>query len=134
MSVLRIELDDAPAVFRPGETIRGRAVWQLDTPPEDLEVRLFWYTEGKGDQDVGVVERLDLDPGRPSGEEEFEFEVPWAPLSFSGQLISLAWAIELVANPGAWTGRVDLVVGHGDREIDIRADPPKLDSADWVTS
>ena len=42
--------------FKPGEMIAVNAEWYLDGPAEAIEVRLFWYTEGTGTQDVGVVQ------------------------------------------------------------------------------
>ncbi len=126
MGELRVDLDGERTVFRPGERIRGTASWRLDEPPEEFELRLFWFTEGKGDQDVGVVETQALGAAGTFGELEFDFTAPEAPLSFSGQLITLIWAVELVANPGGLAGRRNLVIAYGDREIDIRADPPEV--------
>ena len=41
--------------FLPGEKLTVTALWALPEKPESVEVRLFWYTQGKGTQDVGVV-------------------------------------------------------------------------------
>ena len=53
-----------------------------------------------------------------SGTRPFEFEIPRGPYSFSGKLITLAWAIEIVALPGGETERLDLVVGPQPVEVD----------------
>jgi hypothetical protein len=47
MSRLRIELAEGRVAFAPGEVLRLRVSWRLEVPPESLEARLFWYTEGK---------------------------------------------------------------------------------------
>ncbi|MDH3402765.1 MAG: hypothetical protein OES32_08280 [Acidobacteriota bacterium] len=121
MADLRLELEESRTSFRPGETIRGVARWALEEPPEALEVRLFWYTEGKGDQDVGGVQSTTLDGAGLEGEREFTFTAPAAPLSFSGKLISLVWALELVALPAAEAGRAEIVISHTGEEILIGA-------------
>jgi len=117
MSELNLRLLEARTDFRPGEDVRGTASWILETPPERIEVRLFWYTEGKGDQDVGIAHSKRLSSTALDGSEEFVLTVPDGPLSFSGQLISLYWALELVALPGEETFRQPIVVSHTDRPI-----------------
>jgi hypothetical protein len=116
---LRVELEEPGAAFRPGETIQGTASWSLLEAPEALEVRLFWFTQGKGDQDVGVMETAALEGAGREGSRDFTFTAPEAPLSFSGKLISLVWAVELVALPRGDAGRCELVISHTGEEIRI---------------
>jgi hypothetical protein len=117
VSWLRIETRDGVTAFRPGDEVEGTVRWRFDQPPRSLELRLFWYTQGKGDQDVGVVETLPYaDPGS-EGHRAFCFRLPAGPYSFSGKLISLLWAIEAVAEPGAQAERCELVVSPTGREI-----------------
>ena len=116
MSELTLELTGG-AQFRPGETIRCVAGWRLDEPAEALELRLFWYTAGKGDQDVGVVETERIDGPALEGTRDLSFEAPRSPHSFSGSLITLTWALELVALPSDETARQDLVISPSGREI-----------------
>ena len=119
-------LEGGQTSFEPGEEIRGTATWDLAEPPERLEVRLFWYTEGKGDRDVGIVETERLDATSTAGEREFTFSGPEAPLSFSGALISLIWAVEVVALPGEEAGRQLIVISHSGEEIRLESiDPPE---------
>ena len=54
-SELGIFIADNRAHFRPGEKLAVSALWALPAAPESLEVRLFWYTRGKGTQDVEIV-------------------------------------------------------------------------------
>jgi hypothetical protein len=104
--------------FKPGETVGGTATWHLDGDAEAIEVRLFWFTSGKGSQDVEVVGRLHLARPEISGSRSFEFSVPRAPYSFSGSLITLSWALELVTLPAGETDRFDLVIGP--RPVEVR--------------
>ena len=104
-------------VFSPGEAIEGVASWRLDAPPQSVEVRLFWYTKGKGTRDVGVVQLVSVATPGAAGEERFEIFAPQGPPSFSGRLVSLQWALELVVEPGSLAERVELVIAPEGREI-----------------
>jgi hypothetical protein len=117
--MLTLQTTDGGTWFKPGELIEGRASWHLDGETESIEVRLFWYTTGKGSQDVGVVRTLRIDGPDTSGHREFSIRVPEGPYSFSGKLITLAWAIELVTLPGAETERFDLRIGPQPVEVDL---------------
>jgi hypothetical protein len=117
MSALALELRDGRASLRPGEPVTGVARWNLSQAPESLEVRLFWYTEGKGTRDVGTAAVMEVQNPGPSGEETFCFEAPQGPFSFSGRLVSLCWAVELVSEEPDETERVDLVVSPTGEEI-----------------
>jgi hypothetical protein len=120
MSILRIKTDSGETRFKPGSAIGGDASWHLDVDVEAVEVRLFWYTTGKGTRDVGLVDCVRVDRPEPSGHRSFRFIAPAAPYSFSGKLITLAWALELVVLPGEATERVDLVIGPQPIEISIQ--------------
>lgn len=114
---LSIELEDGRTVYRPGERVTGVVRWELDSDPTDVVLRLFWFTEGRGTRDVEVVaeERFDA-PGRED-RRSFELRLPEGPYSFSGRLISLIWALELIADPGDRTTRRMLTVGPDGREV-----------------
>jgi hypothetical protein len=117
--MLTINTLDGGHWFKPGENIEGKVSWRLDDDAEAIEIRLFWYTEGKGSQDVEVVnEKRITNPDR-HGDRSFRFRVPKQPYSFSGKLITLAWAIELVVLPGGETERLDLLVGPQPVEVDL---------------
>ena len=117
MSELKILLRDEQTSFRPGETVEGVAGWRLDGLPDSVELRLFWFTRGKGTEDVSVVNLVRFDsPGLEEG-RRFTFTLPLEPYSFSGQLVSLIWALELVVEPGEQSARVEIVVSPSGREI-----------------
>ena len=126
MSWLRIETRDGVTAFRPGDEVEGTVRWRLDQPPRSLELRLFWYTQGKGDQDVGVVENLPLAEPGLEGSRSFLFHLPAGPFSFSGKLISLLWAIEAVSETGAGTQaeRCEIIVSPTGREILLQPQAP----------
>lgn len=117
MITLRIELADDRSWFLPGGLLEGRVVWRLDEAPEAVELRLFWHTSGKGTDDVEIVEERRFEGQGPHGDGAFAFTLPLGPYSFSGSLITLAWALELVALPGGETERLDLVVAPTPVEV-----------------
>ena len=117
MAVIRIETRDGCTVFQPGEEVSGTVRWRLDPPPRSVEARLFWFTEGTGERDVGVVESVSFaDPG-PEDERPFRFQLPGGPYSFSGKIIRLHWAIEVVAEPRDQAERLGIIMSPSGREI-----------------
>ncbi len=117
MEWIRIETRDGVTAFLPGETVEGTVGWHFDAPARSVEVRLLWYTEGKGDQDVGVVASVPL--ANPGADEirPFQIRLPAGPYSFSGRLISLVWALEAVAEPGSRAERLPITVSPTRQEI-----------------
>lgn len=130
----RLEIAGGRHVFAPGDEVTGTATWHLAEPPASVEVRLYWQTQGKGDQDVDVVAREtaggDSREGSfhnlgSDGALPFRFRLPEGPYSFSGKLISLLWGVELVAEPGGALGHVEIVVSPIGAEIRIgKPEPP----------
>lgn len=115
MNWLRVVTDDNRMQFFPGDTVTGSASWRLDQPAS-LEVRLFWHTKGKGTEDVGLVDKVPLDSTPLAGSQQFRFQLPEGPYSFSGKLISLMWSLELVASSGE-ADRIDIVLSPTGAEI-----------------
>ena len=54
MSWIHVQTHDAQEAFEPGDTVRGEVDWSFDRAPERVELRLFWRTTGKGDEDLGI--------------------------------------------------------------------------------
>lgn len=126
MSRLEIRLEQGKLTYKPGEELVGTVAWQLDTVPESLSLRLFWLTSGKAEPEVSLVETVPIDGVGMVGEREFRCRLPAGPLSFTGQLVSLGWALELVAEPGSFTQRLEILLTETGREIRLpRLDPPK---------
>jgi hypothetical protein len=132
MSWVEIATADHRTTFEPGQAIEGSVAWSLpEAPPASAELRLFWYTEGKGDQDVGVVEVVPF--AQPSSNDRRNFRVrapATGPLSFEGTLITLRWALELIVEPGAHVARLELALTQGPSPIRLEAvDPPETAAA-----
>ena len=117
MSDLRIELAGGRTAYTPGEPLSGRASWRVPEQPSSVELRLFWYTSGKGTQDVGVVETSSFAAPRLDDGRDFTLPLPREPYSFSGRLISVVWALELIVEPGGHVARREFVLGPGGREV-----------------
>ncbi len=106
-----IKLDQQPPHYAAGENITGELTWsELPADCSGLELRLFWYTSGKGDRDLEVVAKTRLKHPGPEGRTRFEFSSPLAPYSFSGKLISLIWGIEAVPLPSGESCLIELVI------------------------
>jgi hypothetical protein len=129
MSDLRISLRQDRTAFEPGEELNGAVLWKLDEPPHAVELRLFWFTRGKGTEDTGVVKTVRFDQPLPQETRSFGFRLPAAPYSFSGKLISLVWALELVAEPSRETARLQITVAPGGQEV--RLDSIPTSDLDW---
>ncbi len=114
---LAIELDHDVTAFAPGENLLGRMRWELATAPEWIELRLFWYTTGKGSQDVGVgpIERV-VQPAA-AGEHRFSLRAPNLPVSCSGRLVSVSWALELVTSTDEPVARTEVIIAPDRQEI-----------------
>ncbi len=115
--MLRIETRDSQTQFRPGEEIIGTVSWLLDESPEAIELRLFWYTQGKGTQDISLIESIRFDHPAQQERRPFRIRLPEAPYSFSGKLISLVWALELVELPSKDVERLDITLSPTGAEI-----------------
>jgi hypothetical protein len=112
--------DGSPKALRPGETLDVTFEWSLSEAPDTIEARLFWYTSGKGTQDLVIVETQPASPVA-RGDQRFRFTLPTAPYSFSGSLITLSWAVELVA--GELAERWEFVLSPEAREVTLERLP-----------
>jgi hypothetical protein len=116
MSILDIRVRDSQTEFPPGEAIEGSASWQLDRSAEALELRLIWWTAGKGDMDASIEDTRRFEAPGTSGNSNFRFALPDAPYSFSGRLITLSWALELVVMPGEEATRYEFSLSPDGKE------------------
>ncbi len=114
---LDIELDGGRTEYRPGGALTGTVRWLFDDRPVKVELRLFWYTRGKGDEDTGLADSMAFESPAPSEARTFRFTLPNGPYNFSGKLISLIWAVEAVAEPGDHVARVEITLSPTGREI-----------------
>jgi hypothetical protein len=109
-----IQLAGGRTSFAPGEIISGIASWDLPERPGRIEVQLLWYTRGKGDPDVQIVDRATVDDPAPLDHLAFTFHAPAGPLSYTGTLFSLAWALEVRQVSGGQPQRVELILSSGE--------------------
>jgi hypothetical protein len=125
MSQLRINFTDEKSAFEPGEELTGSASWQLERSARSVELRLFWFTRGRGIEDAAVVQTIRFE--NPLNEEtrSFSFRLPAAPYSFVGQLISLIWALELIVEPSKEVARQEITVGPGRQEVRLGSIAPQ---------
>jgi len=108
--MVTLRLNEEKSLCVPGEGIAGVVGWDLPRPPKSAIVRLFWYTEGRGDQDVTIIEEIELPHADAAYAQPFQFRMPAAPYSFAGALISLKWAIELILDKGGDVQRIELIL------------------------
>jgi hypothetical protein len=98
------ERDGDVVLYEPAEEIAGSVEVEVDRATEcrSLWVRLIWHTEGRGDEDTGKIEEMDiygggLSPGSPI-RSDFRFLLPFEPWSYAGQYVSIVWAIEVTVD------------------------------------
>ena len=120
-SFILVETNDGATSFRPGDVVDGTVRWQLATPPREIELRLFWHTEGRGDQDLEVVQTVPFANPGAVDRRSFRVRLPEGPYSFSGKLITLAWGLEAVALPDGWSGRIPITLSPTGEEIRLHA-------------
>jgi hypothetical protein len=122
MSQLAIHLDDDRTAFEPGETIPASLDWSLSDPPDAIELRVVWNTVGKGTTDIGIEHVVTIDSPNLSESRRVDVPLPHAPYSFSGKLVSLVWALELVALPSGESTRQEITIAPGGGEVRLQRD------------
>ena len=120
MSQLAIRLDGRTA-FEPGETISVEIEWSLPSPVDAIELRAVWNTVGKGTKDVGIEEILTIASPNVKESRLVNVALPTAPYSFSGTLISLVWALELVVLPSGAACRQEITIAPEGLKIELTA-------------
>ena len=95
--LISIRLDQPLRSYQPGEEIQCQ--YQVDRVELDqlqaVEASLLWYTEGKGEEDLGVhyFERNIPTPDDPDIRplRQFQVTLPGSPLSYEGIIIKIQW-------------------------------------------
>jgi hypothetical protein len=134
MTDLKIEFDQNRQTFEPGEDLAGEVSWSLDKPVNALELRLFWFTRGKGTEDAGVVQTMKFEGPQSQETRPFQFRLPDAPYSFSGQLISLVWALELIVYPSKDMSRREFIMGPDGKEVRVESVPSTGLAQVWIST
>jgi hypothetical protein len=128
MNQLKIETAAGGTAFAPGETLEAIAQWQLDNPANAVELRLVWRTHGDDDKnttyfrDMSIVDRVRFESPERTGTERWTVRLPNGPYSFTGFLVSLVWALELVIEPAPDTHRLEITVAPHGKAIVLHAE------------
>ena len=117
MGSLRITTADDRVALVPGEEIEVVASWELDAPPDSVEVRLVWETRGKGDTDRESVWGTQVENPRVVDSRTFTVRLPHGPYSFSGKLISLVWQLEVEALRKLGSAKWEIVLSPQGSEV-----------------
>lgn len=118
-------IDIPKTVYRPGGTVTGEVLWSVDEAPGAVELTLGWWTEGRGTKDATIEAETRWETAAPAGKERFSLQLPASPYSFSGQLITLKWALELRTREGGHSVTQEIVVSTGPGAVDL----PKIDES-----
>lgn len=99
-----------------------------DDPPRAVEHSVLWYTEGKGEEDMGVhfFERI-VDPDRlppKAAGSRFDVVLPASPLSYEGVIVKVRWCVRVRY---FFTSGRDFVSEH---EFSVGRVPPAMPVAD----
>ncbi len=96
---LQIDLE-GQVNFVPGQAATVAVAWETPSPPEWIELALEWRTRGRGTTDAAVAfrHRWHADEGLESaGAQLVELTMPPGPLTYSGRLVAVQWALRLTA-------------------------------------
>ena len=94
--VVSLQFDRVDRRYEPGAplTARYRVEGLGDEPIEAVEHSVLWYTEGKGEEDLGVhfFARVEGEAARPGdGTITFHTRLPASPLSYEGVIVKVRW-------------------------------------------
>ena len=100
--LLSLQLRNPRHVYYPGEELECEC--QVDAVEiseiQAVETSVLWYTEGKGDEDLGVhfFERRvpsDVDNGDLRILHRFTTVLPSSPLSYPGEIVKVRWCVRV---------------------------------------
>jgi hypothetical protein len=100
--LIALRICSPTCTFRPGD--RLQCEYQIDavqpTEIQAVEVSVLWYTEGKGDEDLGVhhFERYtpsDAIDGDLRQLHPVETILPPTPLSYHGAILKIRWCVRV---------------------------------------
>ena len=99
---INIFLDSKDYIYHPGDCLTG-SYRILDVKTDQInsvEMSVLWHTEGKGDEDMAVIDYHILSRQRedwinPRNPGKIETTLPSAPLSYEGQIIKIRWLVRV---------------------------------------
>jgi hypothetical protein len=102
-----VVLDGGRREFQPGERLAGRyeIYGVASSDLKEVEVCVHWFTDGKGDKDLGIhfQEKRGADDPGPLTEGTFAAMLPPSPLSYDGVLFKIVWCVRVRATRGGWS-------------------------------
>lgn len=125
--LISIQLFGHTPAYQPGALLR--CDYQIDAVDQHslnaVEASVVWYTDGKGDEDMGVhyferrvpsdVADRDLRPLR-----SFAVQMPNSPLSYEGEIVQIRWCVRIRL---FMAGGTELREDHGFRLAVLDAEP-----------
>jgi hypothetical protein len=100
--LITLRLDAPNRIFSPGETLSGEYTIEAFQPDQirAIELSVLWFTEGKGDEDLGVhffqrrssEEDAAFDPRQTV---RFNTRLPNSPLSYDGRIVKVRWCVRV---------------------------------------
>jgi len=129
-----VQFDRVDRCYEPLDAIAVRYESEgltADDPPRAVEHSVLWYTEGKGDEDLGVhfFERI-ADPDRLPPDAtgaRFDVVLPASPLSYEGVIVKVRWCVRVRY---FFAGGRDFVSEH---EFSVGRVPPAMPVGDWTS-
>jgi hypothetical protein len=103
--------------YLPGEMLSGDVRWHFARLQRRVELRLFWHTSGLGARHSALGHRLICEHQTAQGTQGFSFQLPASPYSFRGSLITVEWAIELVAVPSNEAILIPIIIAPNRTEV-----------------
>ncbi len=100
--LISIVVEGVRRVQQPGDTLTGQ--FQIDAVDPDeiqsVEVSVLWYTEGKGDEDLGVSHFQRYTSEGASEKSlcelrDFNATLPNSPLSYDGLILKIRWCVRV---------------------------------------
>jgi hypothetical protein len=97
--VVTVQFDRAERQYEPGMDCRIR--YRIEGLGEErtraIEHSVLWYTEGKGEEDLGVhfFERLEDQAMPATNAGEFTVRLPASPLSYEGVIVKVRWCVRV---------------------------------------
>lgn len=116
---IEVELDHFH--HQPFQTLSGKVRAVAPVSARSMELRVFWFTRGRGDEEAKIVHRIELSPDQPI--QDFSWKLPAAPYSFAGQLITLAWAVEVVDEKESPLDLVPFLLSPTGEEVQLESVP-----------
>ncbi|MFM1997606.1 MAG: hypothetical protein RLZZ111_1993 [Planctomycetota bacterium] len=121
---VEVQFDRPNREHEPGDrlAVRYRIEGCAEESIHAVEHSVLWYTEGKGEEDLGVhffqriTDRALLPPQADSG--SFATSLPQSPLSYEGVIVKLRWCVRVRI---FFTGSRDFVSEH---VFDVGRIPP----------